>query len=78
MQLRAGGLSAVVGLGVWDRAAGSPAERARVNIIKSHQDRPGPDPRPQPALADHLNPTIHTGAFCCCTPDPRAPVTWRT
>jgi len=49
-----------------------------VNIIKSHQDRPGPDPRPQPALADHLNPTIHTGAFCCCTPDPRAPVTWRT
>jgi len=31
-----------------------------------------------PALADHLDATIHTGTFCSYTPDPRAPVTWRT
>ena len=31
-----------------------------------------------PALADHLNATIHTGTFCSYTPDPRAPITWRT
>jgi hypothetical protein len=31
-----------------------------------------------PALADHLDATIHTGTFCSYTPDPRAPITWRT
>jgi len=31
-----------------------------------------------PALAGHLDATIHTGTFCCYTPDPRAPVTWHT
>jgi hypothetical protein len=31
-----------------------------------------------PALADHLDATIHTGTFCSYAPDPRAPITWRT
>ncbi len=31
-----------------------------------------------PARADHLDATIHTGTFCSYTPDPRAPITWRT
>ena len=31
-----------------------------------------------PALAGHLDATIHTGTFCSYTPDPRAPITWRT
>jgi len=30
-----------------------------------------------PALADHLDATIHTGSFCSYSPDPRAPITWR-
>jgi len=31
-----------------------------------------------PALADHLDATIHTGTFCSYTPDPRAPIAWHT
>lgn len=29
-------------------------------------------------IGDHLDTTIHTGTFCCYTPDPQAPITWRT
>jgi hypothetical protein len=49
-----------------------------VNIIKGRQDRPGRIGAHSPALAGHLNATISTGTYCCCTPDPRAPITWRT
>jgi hypothetical protein len=31
-----------------------------------------------PALASHLDATIHTGTFCSYAPDPRAPISWRT
>jgi len=78
MQFLAGQLAAAVGLGGRDRTAGSAAERARVNItraIRATLTRIGAH---SPALAGHLDATIHTGTFCSYTPDPRAPITWRT
>ena len=44
------------------------AIRAALARIRAHS----------PALAGHLDATIHTGTFCSYTPDPRAPITWRT
>jgi len=44
------------------------AIRAALARIRAHS----------PALADHLDATIHTGTFCSYAPDPRAPITWRT
>jgi len=78
MQFLAGQLAAAVGLGGRDRTAGSAAERARVNItraIRATLTRIGAH---SPALAGHLDATIHTGTFCSYTPDPRASITWRT
>ena len=48
MQFLADQLAAAVGLGGRDRRAGSPAERARVNITRAIQGRAGTHPRPQP------------------------------
>ena len=71
-------LSAAVGLGGRDRAAGSPAERARVRITRAVKIALARIRAHSPALAGHLDATIHTGTFCCYTPDPRAPITWHT
>jgi len=78
MQFLTGQLAAAVGLGGRDRRAGSPAERARVNITKAVKIGLSRIRAHSPALADHLDATIHTGTFCSYTPDPRAPITWRT
>jgi tetratricopeptide (TPR) repeat protein len=78
MQFLADQLSAAVGLGGRDRTAGSPAERARVSITKAVKIALARIRAQSPALAGHLDATIHTGTFCCYTPDPRAPITWRT
>ena len=78
MDFLADELAAAVGLGGRDRIVGSPAERARVNItraIKAAQVRIRDH---STTLADHLDATIHTGTFCSYSPDPRAPITWRT
>jgi tetratricopeptide (TPR) repeat protein len=77
-QFLADELSAAVGLGGRDRAAGSPAERARVSITKAVKIALARIRAHSPVLAGHLDATIHTGTFCCYTPDPRAPITWRT
>jgi tetratricopeptide (TPR) repeat protein len=69
-------LAAAVGLGGRDRADGSPAERARVSITKAVKIALARIRAHSPALASHLDATIHTGTFCCYTPDPRAPITW--
>jgi hypothetical protein len=68
MQFLADEPAAAVGLGGRDRTTGSAAERATPSRIRAHG----------PALADHLDTTIHTGTFCSYTPDPRAPITWHT
>src|SRR5258708_2908755 len=78
MQFLADELSAAVGLGGRDRSAGSPAERARVSITKAVKIALARIRAHSPALAGHLDATIHTGTFCCYTPDPRAPITWHT
>jgi hypothetical protein len=71
-------LTAAVGLGGRARKPGSPAERARVNITRAIRGALARIRAHSPALADHLDATIHTGTFCAYTPDPRAPITWHT
>ena len=78
MQFLIDELAAAAGLGGRDRRAGSAAERARVNITRAIMTAVARIRAQSPALADHLNATIHTGTFCSYTPDPRAPITWRT
>jgi len=78
MQFLTGQLAAAVGLGGRDRRAGSAAERARVNITRAIRAALTRIRAHSPALAGHLGATIHTGTFCSYTPDPRAPITWRT
>jgi hypothetical protein len=78
MQFVADELSAAVGLSGRDRVAGSPAERARVSITKAVKTALVRIRAHSPALAGHLDATIHTGTFCSYTPDPRAPITWHT
>jgi len=78
MQFLTGQLAAAVGLGGRDRRAGSAAERARVNITRAIRAALARIRAHSSALADHLDATIHTGTFCSYTPDPRAPITWRT
>ena len=78
MQFLADQLATAVGLGGRDRQAGSPAERARVNITKAVKIALSRIRACSPALADHLDATIHTGTFCSYTPDPRAPIAWHT
>ena len=71
-------LAAAVGLGGRDRKAGSAAERARVNITRAIRAALSRTRAHSPALAGHLDATIHTGTFCSYTPDPRVPITRRT
>jgi tetratricopeptide (TPR) repeat protein len=78
MQFLAAELAAAVGLGGRDRRTGSTAERARVNITRAIWAAVARIRAHSPALADHFRATIHTGTFCSYTPDPRAPITWRT
>ena len=78
MQFLADEPAAAVGLGGRDRRAGSAAERARVNITRAIRAALARIRAHSPALAGHLDATIHTGTFCSYTPDPRAPISWRT
>jgi hypothetical protein len=76
MDFLADELSAAVGLGGRDRKAGSPAERARVNITRSIRAVLSRVREHSPTLAGHLDATIRTGTFCSYSPDPRAPIIW--
>ncbi len=70
-------LASALGLGGRNRVAASASERARVNVtraIRSALTRVGEH---SPALAAHLQVTVHTGTFCSYTPDPRVRVDWR-
>ncbi len=70
-------LAGALGLGGRDRAAGSDAERARVNVTRSVKAALVRIRRQSPALGAHLDRTIRTGIFCSYNPDPRAPVFWQ-
>ena len=70
-------LSSAVGLGGRVRRAGSPAERARVNITRAIKLALRKIGEHHPALGQHLATTIKTGAYCSYTPDVRLPITWQ-
>jgi tetratricopeptide (TPR) repeat protein len=72
----AGELSAAMGLGGRDRKPGSPSERARVNITRAVRAAVARVREFSPALASHLDATVHTGTFCCYSPDPGATSSW--
>ncbi len=69
-------LSRAVGLGGRARRAGSPAERARVNITRAIKIALRKISEHHPTLGQHLATTIKTGAYCSYTPDVRMPITW--
>ena len=71
-------LSAAIGLGGRDRNAASPSERARVSVTRAIRATMGRIAEQSPSLDAHLAATIHTGTFCSYTPDPRAPIIWRS
>jgi hypothetical protein len=71
-------LAAAIGLGGRDRRSAAPAERARINITRAIRSAIGRIGEQSPALAEHLESTVHTGTFCSYSPDPRAGITWRT
>jgi len=70
-------LTSAVGLGGRARRAGSPAERARVNITRAIKIALRKITAHHPALGQHLATTIKTGAYCSYTPDVRMPTTWQ-
>jgi tetratricopeptide (TPR) repeat protein len=78
MDFLASELAAAAGLGGRDRKMGSPAERARLNITRAIRSALSRIREHGSIVADHLDTTIHTGTFCSYTPDPRAPVVWRS
>ena len=70
-------LTGAMGLGGRARTSGgSSAERARVSVTKAVKAALKRIDAQHPALGQHLERTIHTGAFCAYTPDPRAPIDW--
>jgi pimeloyl-ACP methyl ester carboxylesterase len=76
-QLLVAELAAAVGLGGRDRRAGSPQERARLNVtraIKASVRRLG---QHDPVLAAHLAATVLTGRACVYRPELAVPVRWR-
>jgi len=77
MEFLADELTAAVGLGGRDRKAGSPAERARVNITRAIHSALGRIRDHSAVLAEHLDATVHTGTFCSYVPDPRSPISWQ-
>ena len=69
-------LARSLGLGGRDRAVGSVAEQARVNVTRAIRRALASIAAHHPALGDHLARTIKTGRFCCYALDPRNSVPW--
>lgn len=70
-------LTQALGLGGRDRAAASPAERARVSVTKAIRSAIKAIERHSPALAEHLTASIRTGQFCSYAPPGELPPRWR-
>ncbi len=69
-------LSSAVGLGGRARSVGGSAERARTSVTRSMRYALQRMGEHHPALAAHLEQTVHTGTYCVYTPDPIAPLIW--
>lgn len=70
-------LSVALGIGGRPRRAGSVAERSRLNVTRAVKSAVHRIALADAGLAAHLEATVHTGAVCVYTPDPRSPVAWR-
>ena len=69
-------LARAVGLGGRDRRASSDSERARASVTRAIRQAMARIQHHCPALAAHLERTIHTGTSCRYLPDPRASAGW--
>ena len=69
-------LARAFGLGGRARPAASAAERARVGVTRALRKAMARITEHHPALGEHLDRTIRTGAYCTYAPDPRAPAGW--
>lgn len=65
-----------LGLGGRARSASSPAERARVNVVKGIKAALAKIAAHSPLLEHYLATTITTGVFCSYTPHPFGPISW--
>jgi hypothetical protein len=70
-------LSRAVGLGGRHRSVGSTAERARTSVTRSLRYALGRLAQHHPAVATHLEQSVHTGSYCSYTPDPLVPILWQ-
>ena len=69
-------LAGAVGLGGRARSTGATAERARTSVTRSLRYALGRLAGHHPALATHLEQSVHTGTYCAYTPDPLAVIHW--
>ncbi|MGZ8769313.1 hypothetical protein [Aeromicrobium sp.] len=69
-------LSRAVGLGGRHRSVGGTAERARTSVTRSLRYALGRLAQQHPAVARHLEHSVHTGTYCSYGPDPLAPIQW--
>ena len=70
-------LSAAVGLGGRDRRAGSPGERARLNVTRAIKTSVGHLHEHDQELGEYLTQTVLTGRACVYRPERAPPVDWR-
>lgn len=70
-------LSTALGLGGRDRRAGSPVERARLNVTRSIRTAIQRIAEHDPALGEHLSRCVRTGRLCTYTPDLNSTIEWR-
>ena len=69
-------LARAVGLGGRPRSFGGTSERARTSVTRSLRYALGRLAQHHPALAAHLDQSVHTGTYCVYTPDPLSPIAW--
>jgi hypothetical protein len=63
-------------LGGRHRSVGGTAERARISVTRSLRYALGRLAEHHPALAEHLDQSVHTGTYCRYTPDALTPIVW--
>ena len=69
-------LTAAVGLAGRSRTVGGTAERARTSVTRSIRYSLGRLAEHHPALANHLEQSVHTGTYCVYSPDLLATIHW--
>ena len=69
-------LSTATGIGGRDRRAGSPAERARLNVTRAVKSAIARIAEHDEALGEHLSVCVNTGRVCVYRPGSSTPVVW--